>query len=106
MAKLRSNLTSIAARVPINQARIALAETAADIVALTKDLTPVDTGRLRGSYRAELQGPDKVVIGTDVPYGPHVEFGTSRSPAQPHFTPAFAQAEATFRARLTQKLKS
>jgi HK97 gp10 family phage protein len=52
---------------------------------------PVDTGRLRSSIAEEL-GTDArglvEVIGTDVNYAPHVEFGTSRMRAQPFLRPA------------------
>lgn len=52
---------------------------------------PVDTGRLRSSIAEEL-GSDSQglveVVGTDVDYAPHVEFGTSRMRAQPFLRPA------------------
>lgn len=52
---------------------------------------PVDTGRLRASIAEEL-GEDSrglvEVIGTDVTYAPHVEYGTSRMAAQPYLRPA------------------
>lgn len=44
-----------------------------------KSLAPVDTGRLRSSIsrRIELRGAEIVgIVGTDVEYAPHQEFGT------------------------------
>lgn len=47
-----------------------------------KVLAPVDTGRLRASIRIKrtltFRGPS-AIVGTDVEYAPHVEYGT-----QPH----------------------
>ena len=46
----------------------------------TKEKTPVDTGRLRNSM-AHAVKDDSVYIGTNVEYGPYVEFGTRRNKA-------------------------
>lgn len=45
-----------------------------------KALTPVKTGRLRGSI-AHMVDDNSAYIGTNVEYAPHVEFGTSRQKA-------------------------
>ena len=42
--------------------------------------TPVDTGNLRNSMAHAVKG-DSAYIGTNVEYGPYVEFGTSRNKA-------------------------
>lgn len=60
-----------------------------------KRLAPVDTGRLRSSISRELgrDGQGLVaVIGTNVHYAPHVEFGTVRMRAQPYLRPALDAA--------------
>jgi HK97 gp10 family phage protein len=53
---------------------------------------PVRTGRLRDSILVEIteQTPNRVEVevGPTVPYADDVEFGTSRSPAQPYLRPA------------------
>lgn len=49
-------------------------------------LAPVDTGRLRGSITHEVEG-DTVYIGTNVEYAPYVEYGTSKTKAQPFLKP-------------------
>lgn len=45
-----------------------------------KAVTPVDTGNLRNSI-AHAVRDDAAYIGTNVEYGPYVEFGTSRNKA-------------------------
>jgi HK97 gp10 family phage protein len=50
-----------------------------------KRYCPVDTGRLRSSITSvvgEVDGETSVVVGTNVEYAPHIEFGTSRQTAQ------------------------
>lgn len=65
-------------------------------------LAPVDTGRLRASIIA-VDGRDErgpfVKIGTNVAYAPFVEYGTSRSAAQPYLRPALLLAMRAFRAK-------
>lgn len=63
--------------------------------------TPIDTGRLEGSIKAE---PTKVTaksisaeIGTDVEYAEEVELGTSRQGAQPYLYPAFNKEEKKYK---------
>jgi len=56
------------------------------IVREAKQRAPVDTGRLRASITAELiERGDKprVLVGSNVDYAPHVEFGTEKQAAQP-----------------------
>lgn len=102
MARLRSDLTHLALKAR-DAAGSALLKTAADVVDLAKQLAPVDTGALRDSYAAEPLSSTTVLVGSDIEYAPFVEYGTSRSPAQPHLTPAFMQAEKTFEARLAEE---
>lgn len=85
----------------------AIVATALDIQREAKERVPVDTGRLRNSIAvAEHEsgipatvgtqiaanqirpGMTTAVIGTSVDYAPNVEFGTSRSRAQPYLFPA------------------
>lgn len=57
---------------------------------------PVDTGRLRSSIGRQV-AVDQLglvgIVGTDVEYAPYVEYGTSRSPAQPFLRPALGAAQ-------------
>jgi HK97 gp10 family phage protein len=59
---------------------------------LAQQLSPVDTGALRASIHVaagDTQTSRKVVAGGGaVDYAAYVEYGTSRSPAQPYMTPA------------------
>lgn len=49
-----------------------------------KKETPVDTGRLRASITHKVE-PFRAIVGTNVTYAPHVEFGT-----KPHWPPLAA----------------
>lgn len=56
-----------------------------------KKLCPVDTGRLRSSIAEEVgRDAEGIVgrVGTDVVYGPFIEYGTRRMRAQPFLRPA------------------
>lgn len=80
-------------RAQINAAAARGVSRAADfMVDLARQLVPVDTGALRQSIRREPRQPDLTVIvkagGGGVGYAKYVEYGTSRSPAQPYMTPA------------------
>ena len=52
-----------------------------------KKYCPVDTGRLRNSISHTDDG-EAAYIGTNVEYGPFIEFGTSKMRAQPYLEPA------------------
>jgi HK97 gp10 family phage protein len=54
-------------------------------------LTPIDTGRLIDSYKAQRAGRGAAVV-TDVDYWRFVEFGTRYMSAQPHVRPAYEAA--------------
>jgi HK97 gp10 family phage protein len=85
-------------RIP--QARAAIQRAAAEgvataggyIVDLAKQLCPVDTGALRASIRLEPDSPELTMTvkagGGAVDYAAFIEYGTSRSAAQPFLTPA------------------
>lgn len=70
------------------------------VQATARSLCPVDTGRLRSSI-VMRKGRDGmgfyVEVGTNVSYAAFVEFGTSKSKAQPFLTPAIAQASGFLR---------
>lgn len=65
------------------------------VEATAKRLCPVDTGRLRASISHEIQTDSHGligVVGSNVEYASFVEFGTSRSRAQPYLRPALDAA--------------
>ena len=53
----------------------------------SKQICPVDTGRLRNSITHETDS-DTVYIGTNVEYAPYVELGTRKQRSQPYLRPA------------------
>lgn len=60
-----------------------------------KRLCPVDTGRLRSSITMVLESDSEglyAVVGTNVDYAEHVEFGTSTQRPQPFLRPALKAA--------------
>lgn len=67
-----------------------------------------DTGRLVSSVKAVPDGPMSYVVGTNVEYGPMLEFGTARMAARPWLLPSFERArvnvEKELRARLEAKI--
>ena len=72
-----------------------------------KRLCPVDTGRLRNSITHAIDPTEDVaIIGTNVEYGPAVEYGTSSTDAQPFLHPAARDHADKYRQILEKHLKS
>ena len=53
-----------------------LTKTAADIINISTDKVPVDTGKLKGSGFFGSKGKGKVEVGYSAAYAPYQEFGT------------------------------
>lgn len=71
-----------------------------------KRLCPVDTGRLSNSITHVTRPDDNAVyIGTNVEYGPYVEYGTLRQKAQPFLRPAATGHGDTYRAIVEDRLR-
>ena len=68
-------------------ARIGLEAVGLQAENYAKRKCPVDTGRLRNSITHTVKGME-VYIGTNVDYAPYVEYGTSKTKAQPFLKPA------------------
>ena len=68
-------------KIPLTQAAIIVEEGA-------KKDCPVDTGNLRDSIDYDVKD-DKAIVGTNVEYAPHVEYGTIKMKAKPFLRPAF-----------------
>lgn len=97
---LAVELSSAGLTAGVRAAR-AVRETALDVENLAKQLSPVDTGTLRRSIHHEIGGGGlSAEVGTDVEYGPHVEWGTYVSPPQPYLGPALDEMAPTFEQRL------
>jgi len=67
-----------------------LADWAADVKALARQLVPVRTGHLRSSIYAKIQ-EWVAEIGAEATYALFVEFGTRRMRAQPYLYPAIQE---------------
>lgn len=85
-----------------------LIQSANNVVALAKSLAPVgETGDLQRSIRWEWGTKEhEVVIGTNVPYAPYVEFGTRDQPARPFLLPAIKYERPIFRRTLEQRISN
>jgi HK97 gp10 family phage protein len=70
-------------------------------VSLPGDAPNTDTGRLIGSIAVEVS-PSGIFVGTSVPYGAHLEYGTRRMPARPWLVPAMEKKRGAIK-RLFQK---
>lgn len=91
-AALQEQLKRIGLRTEGAVLRLAI-----DVQNRARELAPVDTGRLRSSinHKPGRDGSGYYVdVGSNVEYAPHIEFGTSRAPAQPYLRPALAEAVA------------
>lgn len=83
------------------RARIVVAKTALDIVADAKNLAPVDTGNLKSSIGADIDGL-LAEIGPTANYGLFLELGTSRMAPQPFMGPAADRREGPFEEAIAQ----
>jgi len=73
-----------------------------------KEFVPVDTGRLRDSIRINQTGKAAYNVGPgdEVEYAEYVEFGTSRTPAQPYMRPALEEARREFPRALRRRVQA
>lgn len=112
MARLVTRLKKIA-DASEGACQKALLQTGADVLAVAKRLVPVDTSALQKSGGVVPVDSSTVHVGFGGPgvyfanrepikYAAHVEYGTSRSPAQPYLRPAFQQSKDTFKKRLKE----
>ena len=69
----------------------ALLRAGAVFEASAKEHCPVDTGNLRDSIHTEAKDDETVAVGTNLAYGPDVEYGTGPKgdPSVPHTTKKF-----------------
>ena len=76
------------------------------IVEVARDNTPVDTGNLKRSIRAEVVEENKIRIETRTGYGAYVELGTSTRAATPYLAPAVTQVMDRVKGQAYQKIIS
>jgi HK97 gp10 family phage protein len=67
-----------------------------------------DTGRLLNSIQVEAPSLGNLTgrVGTNVQYGPMLEFGTSRMAARPWLLPSFTQAKINVEKKLKAQLEA
>lgn len=85
----------------------ALQEVGLQAEGYAKRKCPVDTGLLRSSIRSYVEddgGDQTAVIGTNVEYAAYVEFGTSKTKAQPYLKPAAENHSAEYMAIIQAQL--
>lgn len=82
-------------------ARTVVAKSALDLVAQAKYDAPVDTGFLRGSISAQIDGL-QAEAGPTAEYGLYQEVGTSRMAPQPYLFPALDRITPMFEAAMGQ----
>lgn len=114
--KARSDLTELQERLEaaVSQMRSGavkgVSKTVNDAVAKAKRRAPAVTGALRDSITgavSETGGQVVGVFGTDIRYGPSVEFGTGGTgqAAKPYLYPAFAAAGQELTQNITEAIK-
>lgn len=130
VAELKRTFSSMPSKTRDKMARI-IQDSALNIQMQAKARCPVNKkiglgGRLRGSVRIQFYNNGLTGdIGTDVKYGPYVEFGTGQRgkssnhpelpagyvhglkagmPAQPFLTPAFEQERPQFLSRIAKEI--
>lgn len=64
----------------------------------------VDTGRLRNSVSHVAEDRD-AIVGTNVEYGPYIEFGTYKMAARPYLRPAIQKHHDEYRQMILYQLK-
>lgn len=74
------------------KARTIMAAGAQRVVAAAQVKAPVDTGALKGSISADVDGLS-FEVGPTVEHGLYQELGTSEMPPQPYLAPAFDEVE-------------
>lgn len=110
-----SKLKSLTAATPAAASR-AILKAGQDLLAIAKQLVPVDTSSLKDSGGAVPVSSTTVLVGFGGPgvyyanrepekYAVHVEYGTVNSPAQPYLRPAFTHAKDTYEKRLKEEME-
>lgn len=70
--------TDAVIRASHDQIKKALEECGLTAERYAKEKCPVDTGNLRNSITHQMDGDNKVLIGSNVEYAPYVELGTGK----------------------------
>ena len=89
-----NHLPAVIAQVPRSAERL-VEKITVDIAAGAGATAPIDTGALAESYTAESTGLHGTA-GTNMEYGPYVEYGTIHQSAQPHLVPSVERVAGAF----------
>ena len=101
--ELNAKIRSLADNIE-NDVKDVIAENAYLLENKSKDITPVDTGRLRNSIGTELNGL-KAIVSVNTNYAKFVEFGTRYQREQPFFFNTFAWIKPKLIAELRRVVK-
>jgi HK97 gp10 family phage protein len=104
LGALQAKLASLAAAVERAGAE-SVAESAEAIAGRMRADAPVDTGELRGSIEVVRMDGESADVGAAAAHAHFVEFGTSRSPAQPFALPAAEQERNEMPGRVTEAVR-
>jgi HK97 gp10 family phage protein len=104
---LRFDATKLVQNVQAGAVDIVTAS-ANDVLDISQQFVPVDSGDLKASGRVEVEGSEQVTAyigyGNElIDYAKYQEYGTSNMAAQPFLTPAMAQAESIVEARARER---
>jgi len=109
---LRFDATKLISKVQEAASEVLLVS-AYDVLDVSQQFVPVDTGALKASGAVEIErGPTTrtatIGYGDDdkIDYAKYQEYGTSQMAAQPFLTPARAQAQSIVEERARQVFKS
>jgi HK97 gp10 family phage protein len=103
LSQLNATIRSLVENIE-NDVKDVIAENAYLLESKSKDITPVDTGRLRSSIGTELNGlKAKVSVGAN--YAKFVEFGTRYQKDQPFFFNTWAWVKPKLIADLKRAIK-
>ncbi|QNR51962.1 hypothetical protein phiRKBJ001_20 [Streptomyces phage phiRKBJ001] len=83
----------------------AINDFADDVVIHMKGVVPVDTGKLRDSISKQGSGLNVTVGPRGVNYAEYVEYGTSRSPAQPYVRPTIEWVKRNGPPRIARRIE-
>lgn len=89
-----NHLPAVIKQVPHSAERV-VEKLVVDIAAGAGATAPIDTGALAESYTWETEGLHGTA-GTNMEYGPHVEYGTVHTSAQPHLVPSLERVAQAF----------
>lgn len=83
----------------------AVSDFADEVVLHMQKITPVDTGKLKGSIAKKQEGDGWTVGPRNVKYADYVENGTSNMRAQPYVAPTMAWAKQTGPKRVAKQIE-